>query len=119
VSQDPVFARAARGANANAATVSWKIGTPGATFTKDGITVDARVKDLPKPVKETDARRGTPKLNDVESAKRVKCAPDKERTTFTCEFPKGLASGLYAYAIRVSYRGMVYEHDPMVATADN
>jgi hypothetical protein len=116
VSQDPVFARAARGANANAATVSWKIGTPGATFTKDGITVDVRVKDLPKPVKETDARRGTPKLNDVESAKRVKCAPDKERTTFTCEFPKGLAFGLYAYTIRVSYQGMVLEHDPLIVT---
>jgi hypothetical protein len=116
VSQDPVFARAAKGANANAATVSWKIGTPGATFTKDGITVDVRVKDLPKPVKETDARRATSKLNDVESAKRVKCAPDKERTTFTCDFPKGLASGLYAYTIRVSYRGMVYEHDPVIVS---
>jgi hypothetical protein len=115
VDQDPLFARAA-GPNAPAATVSWKIGTPGATFTKDGITVDVRVKDLPKPVKETDARRATSKLNDVESAKRVKCAPDKERTTFTCEFPKGLASGLYAYTIRVSYKGMVYEHDPLVIT---
>ena len=116
VSQDPVFARAAKGANANAATVSWKIGTPGATFTKDGITVDVRVKDLPKPVKETDARRASLKLNDVDSAKRVKCAPDKERTTFTCDFPKGLASGLYAYTIRVSYRGMVYEHDPVIVS---
>lgn len=114
VSQDPVFARAARGGNATAATVSWKIGTPGATFTKDGIVVDARVKELPKPTKDTDARRATPKLNDVESAKRVKCSPNKEQTTFTCEFPKGLALGLYAYTIRVSYRGMVYEHDPMI-----
>jgi hypothetical protein len=117
VDQDPVFARAA-GPNAPAATVSWRIGTPGATFTKDGITVDVRVKNLPKPTKEADAGRATPKLNDVESAKRVKCSPDKERTTFTCEFPKGLASGLYAYTIRVSYRGMVYEHDPIIVTDD-
>ena len=115
VDQDPLFARAA-GPNAPAATVSWKIGTPDATFTKDGITVDARVKDLPKPVKETDARRGTPKLNDVESAKRVKCEPSKDQTVFTCQFPKGIASGLYAYTIRVSFKGMVYEHDPVVVT---
>ncbi len=118
VSQDPVFARAAKGANANAATVSWKIGTPGATFTKDGITVDVRVKDLPKPVKETDARRATPKLNDLESAKRVKCEPGKDRTVFTCQFPKGIAAGLYAYTIRVSFNGMVYEHDPIVVSGD-
>lgn len=118
VSQDPVFARAARGGNDNAATVSWKIGTPGATFTKDGIVVDARVKALPKPMTEADARRPTAKLKDVESAKRVKCEADKDRTVFTCQFPKGIAAGLYAYTIRVSFNGMVYEHDPIIVTGD-
>lgn len=119
VSQDPVFARATKGADAAGATVRWKIGTPGATFTKDGIVVDARVKTLPKPMAEADARRPSAKLNDVESAKRVKCEPSKDRTVFTCQFPKGIASGLYAYTIRVSYKGMVYEHDPIIVSGDD
>jgi len=52
----------------------------------------------------------------VESAKRVKCEPSKDQTVFTCQFPKGIAAGLYAYTIRVSFKGMVYEHDPMIVS---
>jgi len=113
VSQDPVFGRPSTNQDGTS-SVTWRLGTEGATFAPDGITVDARIKDLPKLVKAEAKRDATKKLNDIEAAKKAKCEPAKDRRTFTCVFPKDAPLGFYSYTIRVVLNGVLYEHDPLI-----
>lgn len=113
VSQEPLIVKRNRGDGKAADVVTWDVGSSGVQFDGVGITIDGLVKPL-----NVDPRRQTAAKPSVDTSQTARlerpCTVSADRTQVTCTLPRTLASGYYAYTIRVSQGGQTRVLDPTV-----
>lgn len=111
VSQEPMIVKRNRGDGKAADVVTWDIGTSGVQFDGVGITIDGLVKPA-DPRRQTAAK---PSVDTSQTARLERpCTVSADRTQVTCTLPRTLASGYYAYTIRVTQGGQPRVLDPTV-----